>query len=273
MSSTQEPRSSSASLTESFPFLKGEDESLPEATGHLNIELPAYFTPRWWNTPLLRYAVFHGLAFCFYAVLFSLLVARHWDRLQRHDSVTYSPAQEAIAYENVPIDALIVNNKFSGYPNDESNAAWAQLLEGIHIKVTNEEMRRLGQTSLALKDGSGYIGLLGAYHELHCIKIVRKWIYKDYYYSNQTKDEYDIGSAHADHCLELLRQAAMCHGDITISTVRWFQDEHEPTARPTLKNGALHRCIRWDRLSHWAKARSVNLYDPNLISPEKEGID
>lgn len=30
-------------------------------------------------------------------------------------------------------------------------------------------MERLGQTSLKMKDGSGYLGVLGVYHELHCV--------------------------------------------------------------------------------------------------------
>ena len=37
-----------------------------------------------------------------------------------------------------------------------------------HTRFSEEELHRLNQTSLALKDG-GYIGELGVYHELHCV--------------------------------------------------------------------------------------------------------
>lgn len=40
---------------------------------------------------------------------------------------------------------------------------------GINLMVSDEEMLQLGQTSLAMSDGSGYLATLGVYHELHCV--------------------------------------------------------------------------------------------------------
>lgn len=40
---------------------------------------------------------------------------------------------------------------------------------GTNLKIYPEEMSRLGQTSLEMTDGSGYLAALGVYHELHCI--------------------------------------------------------------------------------------------------------
>ena len=37
------------------------------------------------------------------------------------------------------------------------------------IKISREELDRVGQPSIALKDGSGYIAELGVFHELHCL--------------------------------------------------------------------------------------------------------
>jgi uncharacterized protein (UPF0216 family) len=37
------------------------------------------------------------------------------------------------------------------------------------IRLSEEEMLKMNKTSLALKDGSGYIVELAAYHELHCV--------------------------------------------------------------------------------------------------------
>ena len=39
----------------------------------------------------------------------------------------------------------------------------------INIRITTDEMRKLNQTSLVLADGSGQLGTLGVYHELHCL--------------------------------------------------------------------------------------------------------
>lgn len=42
-------------------------------------------------------------------------------------------------------------------------------MKDINIRISNEEMKRLNQTSLKFADGSGQLGTLGVYHELHCL--------------------------------------------------------------------------------------------------------
>lgn len=39
----------------------------------------------------------------------------------------------------------------------------------MNVRFTEEEMRKMNLTSLALKDGSGYVGSFYAYHEIHCV--------------------------------------------------------------------------------------------------------
>lgn len=39
----------------------------------------------------------------------------------------------------------------------------------MHIRITEEELRRDNQASVALTEGGGYLGWLGVFHELHCI--------------------------------------------------------------------------------------------------------
>ena len=39
----------------------------------------------------------------------------------------------------------------------------------IHIRISKEEMRMFGGRSLELTDGSGYVGSLEVYHDLHCL--------------------------------------------------------------------------------------------------------
>jgi hypothetical protein len=99
-----------------------------------------------------------------------------------------APALEALQYENRIVDGLIQSNAFASPPNQESNAAWHELLQGIFpfcirslvtvefltrlgtiVKVSGEDLSRVGVTSLALKDGSGFLATLGVYHELHCL--------------------------------------------------------------------------------------------------------
>ncbi|KAK1639179.1 hypothetical protein BDP81DRAFT_423609 [Colletotrichum phormii] len=37
------------------------------------------------------------------------------------------------------------------------------------LRFSEVEMNRMQKTSLALKDGSGYIGYLESFHMLHCV--------------------------------------------------------------------------------------------------------
>lgn len=40
---------------------------------------------------------------------------------------------------------------------------------GMNMKLSTDDMQRIGATSLMLSDGSGYVGALSVYHELHCL--------------------------------------------------------------------------------------------------------
>ncbi|KAL8736634.1 MAG: hypothetical protein Q9181_002299 [Wetmoreana brouardii] len=116
----------------------------------------------------------------------------------------YSPAQPAVQYEARPVDGLATDSIFAGAPTPQIDQAWHNLLASkmtsspqlssqplssisdINLRVTTDEMRRLNQTSLELADGSGHLATIGVYHELHCLKRTRKWMYKDHYYPNLT---------------------------------------------------------------------------------------
>ncbi|KAI0152985.1 hypothetical protein GGR57DRAFT_503118 [Xylariaceae sp. FL1272] len=180
----------------------------------------------------------------------------------------YSPAQEVVAFENRPVDGHVEDSIYAGYPNAESDAAWNALMEGTNLKIYPEEQSRLNQTSLQMNDKSGYLAALGVYHELHCIKRLRKWFYRDYYYPNSTQLEYMERMTHAEHCIEFIRQTAICHGDITVTSFKWLHDANGKVIEPTTKEGAMHRCVQWDKLSSWAKSRSVDLFDSSLLEPE-----
>jgi hypothetical protein len=60
--------------------------------------------------------------------------------------------------------------QYGGFPNDESDAAWRDLLKNSNIRISADELKRLNRTSIQLQDGSGdYFGGLSAHHHLHCL--------------------------------------------------------------------------------------------------------
>lgn len=37
------------------------------------------------------------------------------------------------------------------------------------MRLSHDDMQRIGSSSLELSDGTGYVGALAVYHELHCL--------------------------------------------------------------------------------------------------------
>ncbi len=73
-----------------------------------------------------------------------------------------------------------------------------------------------------------------------------------------------------EHCLEMLRQSVMCHGDVGVIPFEWLHDPERHTYEPTTQKGALHTCVRWDKLNHWAVSRRVDLFDSSLLALERK---
>lgn len=61
----------------------------------------------------------------------------------------------------------------------------------MQVSVDEEEFARLrpqlNQSTLKLPDGS-YIIRLAVYHELHCIKWIRKWMFRDHYWPHLSRE-------------------------------------------------------------------------------------
>ncbi|KAH7069969.1 hypothetical protein BKA63DRAFT_92591 [Paraphoma chrysanthemicola] len=142
---------------------------------------------------------------------------------------------------------------WSGLPSPKIDTAWHHLLEPTTIRVTASELARSNQSSIELPVGGGYMAWLGVFHELHCIKMIRQWVYRDYYHPNLTSDDFEELSIHADHCLDILRSAAMCHGDTTLTTFGWANK-----SKPMLNTRPIdHRCVDWSELMKSVEERVV----------------
>lgn len=76
-----------------------------------------------------------------------------------------------------------------------------------------------------------------------------------------------------EHCLELIRQSSVCHGDVNVIPYSWLRDQEHLTASPTMQFGSLHQCVNWDKLDSWAKARRLDLFDSDLLAPAESEED
>ena len=58
---------------------------------------------------------------------------------------------------------------FAGPPSAEVDSAWDSLLAPVNIRVSQEELERAAQNSVALPESGGYLAWLQSFHEIHCI--------------------------------------------------------------------------------------------------------
>ncbi|KAL2127813.1 hypothetical protein VTI74DRAFT_10145 [Chaetomium olivicolor] len=143
-----------------------------------------------------------------------------------------------------------------------------QLVNYENIVLEPEYMKQLGrdQFGVAVPDGSGFLGTLNVYHELHCIKRLYQYTYPDVYPRGDTPAAEASNRQHKDHCLDFLRQSAMCHADVGVITFQWSPDSLLPVA-----NATHHQCANWKKLAQWTKARTVDMMKPGWLIHPSEG--
>ncbi|KAI3527540.1 hypothetical protein CSPX01_16893 [Colletotrichum filicis] len=168
----------------------------------------------------------------------------------------YSPAQMAIRYTVKEEAPMLPDNVLTGPPGPEADKAWEELEKPFMLRFSEDEMNRMQKTSLALKDGSGYIGYLESFHMLHCVKSAWKSQYMDHYGSGHSTKP-----GHLAHCLNVLIQGIMCNADTSIGTYHWKEGG-------TIKgkemmdieaNRTGHRqCTDFSKLQAWATRRTLD---------------
>ncbi|KAF2019508.1 hypothetical protein BU24DRAFT_459176 [Aaosphaeria arxii CBS 175.79] len=150
---------------------------------------------------------------------------------------------------------------FNAPPSDELDDLWEDLLEAKNIRISPEEVRSL-DTNLTHKvrvnDGD-YVGVIGAYHQLHCLNIIRRLIHWDYYgprMSEEERESFLWKQHHSDHCLEVFRQSIMCHAYPSFYLGEWVADSHEFPNIELMAQGST-KCVDWDSLDTWARKRKL----------------
>ncbi|KAI1759592.1 hypothetical protein GGR53DRAFT_523743 [Hypoxylon sp. FL1150] len=239
--------------TEAIPFLKFEPDSVTVRWSR-STKLP-------WRNDSSILALLLGVLLIISNLIWIIKYVAVVNNVCIRPKLIYTPATPSISYErSVLWRSIEPNNVYTGEPRKELDEAWAELIEPMAIKISASELARLGESSIALQDGSGYLAEMAVFHELHCIKRIRHHLHLDYYYGNMTTDEAERESKHIDHCLEYWREAAMCRGDPTLSTFVWYE------GRPFSRVHSTHECINWDRLREWAESRMVDTSNLSIFS-------
>ncbi|KAI0102797.1 hypothetical protein GGR51DRAFT_573823 [Nemania sp. FL0031] len=137
-----------------------------------------------------KYTVVHSILFLVHLLLLALnatLLAHNTTFFKHHAysdvlGSTFSPAEEAL--EHVALKDLGYEQSpspYTGEPRPELDQAWSHLLRPTLLRMTEEDMVKMNKTSLALLDGSGYVGYLEAFHMLHCLKRIYQSHHPEHY--------------------------------------------------------------------------------------------
>ncbi|KAI1112560.1 hypothetical protein F5Y14DRAFT_267176 [Nemania sp. NC0429] len=180
---------------------------------------------------------------------------------------TWSPAREFIEYE---LNGQHATNheqysKYSGRPSVEQEEAWEALVKPAYFNASLEDFKRAGESveNAAELLGGGFLATIGVYHELHCLRQLRFYLYRSRYYSNMTTEDENYVQGHLDHCLESLRLTIMCYGNPSVYSFVWNDLEE---TKPATKSNSKSVCAKWDTIETWGLSRMVST-NPKLQLP------
>ena len=98
------------------------------------------------------------------------------------------------------------------------------------------------------------------YHSLHCLDALRKTVAADErgqkeMNTNYQKIQPNLPRLHLDHCIEQLRQAILCHGDLTPVTLRPVFHRETHVLALVGQTEYKHTCRDWVDLTTALKRR------------------
>ncbi|KAK7737033.1 hypothetical protein SLS53_006789 [Cytospora paraplurivora] len=180
---------------------------------------------------------------------------------------SYSPVAPTVSYETVRFNITpVTEGPFVGYGPDVDDA-WNSIANDMGDQmISQDELDRLGlpRNSLKVTDPAtgkeGYRAAVEVFHQLHCLNLLRQYVYKEYYVNiySDIQDEEEALKGHIDHCLEVIRINLMCTADIGIFTFREYPEYgfNEGDYWPDLST--LHTCRNFDAIHDWAIDHTVS---------------
>ncbi|KAK5124734.1 hypothetical protein LTR85_001447 [Meristemomyces frigidus] len=109
-----------------------------------------------------------------------------------------APAREAVKYEVTHFNATLwIDSPFVQPPSPETDKAWHDLVDNSNIILPAAEMIKANITSIPVPKQPGmYFSELGMFHEIHCLKRLRQYMYPEYYFPNLSEEELRLNRMH-----------------------------------------------------------------------------
>ncbi|KAG1813507.1 uncharacterized protein BJ212DRAFT_394744 [Suillus subaureus] len=171
-----------------------------------------------------------------------------------YDIPIYSPAIVAVEPVIVRFNGTLdFPSIYRGPPSPEIDAAWARIAQDVlPTRMSLEDFVKAGEVDSPSKVkypatyGGGLVVSMEAYHQLHCLNLLRKVTWPEYYRPTDTSLE--VIPMHLDHCIEMIRQNIMCNADVTMITWDWVQGLE--TTYPNFNTR--HQCRNFEKILDWA---------------------
>ncbi|KAI1346771.1 hypothetical protein F5Y01DRAFT_319443 [Xylaria sp. FL0043] len=179
----------------------------------------------------------------------------------------YGPAVRAVGQRHgwQLLGAFDQPSPWRGEPNPELDEAWEKITHAGVFSVTAEEVERIGKMDnstvmLPKESGHGYMASLEATHQLHCVDMLRKFSFREYYADKAVpfSDPHKLRT-HMDHCIEMLRQVIMCNADMHIITYNWVGHVDYPWPNFSINR----QCRSWDNMLDWIMERTEHTHEKN----------
>ncbi|KFY84219.1 hypothetical protein V498_07859, partial [Pseudogymnoascus sp. VKM F-4517 (FW-2822)] len=112
--------------------------------------------------------------------------------------------------------------RYVGPPSPEIDQTWEKLLGRRYLYTTDEEAATVEGPLYKFQHG----GKLGTFvgvdmlHSLHCLNALRQKLDPDYYQHHMDWLPVEYRRMHMDHCVDQIRQAILCAGDLTPVTLQ-----------------------------------------------------
>jgi len=151
-------------------------------------------------------------------------------------------------------------------PSPEVDDAWNDLYNDFGISRIPKAQAALlpNRTYPYARDEGYYIASISVFHHLHCLNMIRKALYPEYY--RKLFDEAQLagflGREHIGHCVDALRQSLMCSSDVSVIVWQWEKE----TQRVHPQAEVVHTCRNFDKIRDWGlKNRAVMDFDFDVL--------
>ncbi|KAI1296024.1 hypothetical protein F5Y03DRAFT_399034 [Xylaria venustula] len=215
--------------------------------------------PRRWHSTQALFVL--SSIVLFFSVSYYILQQRMriTDNVCMHRTSAPSPALKSVRYEWTTFNDVFQPDEYSGYPSNSSEAAWAKLWDFGAFSVPVKYLAGLNKSSetadFRFIDEDNVAGLLEGAHQIHCLNLVRQYIYRDHWDYSQLpsfKGGDKVRRAHVDHCIETLRMVLTCSTDITPYTLH-----KSSISESVISRSYPRKCRVYSDIVDWVHSNSV----------------